>query len=167
MKTPLSHENIRAMLTVLEDPRELYPITRSMFNIGPRNRLSLSLNVNYRVPANTTADVRGRDVDRAVYFLSVLRNYMLVNGDRLGFRGIRVTRWGMGEWRSVLVESDEEWIDQTGEHQSRLRGVDPDDEEDDNVLIYDSGDNPPLQLPPISSRPLREPGGPRTRPPAQ
>ncbi|KAG6358324.1 hypothetical protein INS49_014208 [Diaporthe citri] len=80
------------------------------------------------------------DVRRTVHFVSTMRGSMLVNGQALGDRHIRrrATRRVEGETTEVIVvECDDSWDEETGEHihhREHREGDDPDDR------TWDDGD---------------------------
>ncbi|KAG6365666.1 hypothetical protein INS49_007277 [Diaporthe citri] len=128
----------------ITDPRQVenrfgnptFPWTIGLFNIGPRNRLHLTLAFDHALTLGESLPRRRAFIHNAVWMLMVIRHFLLRNARalELGYEGIRVnTEWEAPEInparsgfarvvanRGVLVECDDEYIPESNEIRSRL-----------------------------------------------
>lgn len=81
-----------------------------MIRIGRRDRLSINMTFEYTA---RNAAQQDRRINDALYFIRILRNWLLTNADalRIGYQGIRVRQLDIGEGRyGVTIESDDQWV---------------------------------------------------------
>lgn len=151
MKISLSFQGSSTSTNTSQDPRQTlneqddpeWPWIIDLFNIGPRRRLRLNMAFDYVLWHRTQTPAQQRmNLDRAVYMISVIRNFLLANAQelRLGYEGIRVGIWdypveihptgGRRQRRQVLVECDDEYMPESNQIRSHLvmRGDEEGDE---------------------------------------
>lgn len=173
-----------------QDPRQeedakgfpKYPWTKDLFSLGPRKRLRLEMNFEYRIYDDQSGRERQNPIYDAMYMMRIIRSFLLTNAQVLEdqYEGIRVGIWdsAVDEWdpryeayasdRQVFLESDDEYFPGINAVESRLEPRDFDGpgqwRKPDHSLWASREEDRPEEVPPPPPRSVQEEPSPEQEP---